>query len=177
MTLRSNVFINNPAHRFAGHYDYKPCTSLGLELENQLMFSGYPAGEPIFHLGRFEIGQSLTFDLDWEVIVSKPPADTAALTGRDRVSVVYWNTSGTLKANIARISAIGDSTGGGSPPNIPDVEFTVSTGPQTDVLITVKGALTSPQSIQVNLKALNFRATPAATGPRLPQIKNVMPKC
>jgi hypothetical protein len=170
MTLRTNVFVNNPLYGFAGHYAYQPCTSRGLELENQLIFPDYPTARPIFHLGKFEIGQSLTFDLDWEVIITKPSADTAALTGRDRISVIYRNSAGTVKVDVARISSVGDSTSG-TRANIPNVEFGVSTGPQTDVLITISGALKSPHSILINLKALNFRATATADG-RPPQIKN-----
>jgi Right handed beta helix region len=170
MTLRANAFVNNPLYGFAGHHAYQPCTSRGLELENQLTFPNYPTAQPIFHVGKFEIGQSLTFDLDWEVIISKPSADTAALTGRDRISVIYRHSAGTVKVDVARISSVGDSTSG-TRVNIPDVEFSVSTGPQTDVLITISGALKSPHSILINLKALNFRATATADG-RPPQIKN-----
>lgn len=171
MTLRENNFFNNPTYLYAGHYDFKPCSARGLVLENGLVYSGYPSAAPVFHLNAFQIGQSLTFDLDWEVIANKPGSDIGAATGRDRISIIYWQNGGTLKATVTRLATVGDNYDGGGV-NIPGVTFSVVPGPPADVVITVTGSLTSPQSVVVNLKASNFRATGANGTAVLPQIKN-----
>jgi hypothetical protein len=171
MTLRDNDFFNNPTYLYAGHYDFKPCSARGLVLENGQIYSGYPSAAPVFHLNAFQLGQSLTFDLDWEVIVNKPGADIGAATGRDRVSIIYWQNGGSLKATVTRIASVSDNFDGGGA-NIPSVAFSVTAGPPANVVITVTDALSSPQSVTVNLKASNFRATAASGTGALPQIKN-----
>lgn len=112
----------------------------------------------MLHLNSIGVGDSLSFDLAWEVVVDKSGADVGALSGVHRIVITRWENLGALKADVKLLSSKGDNYNGGGA-TIPTVSFTVVSAAPDYIGITVASTLALPVAITVRTKVSNFRAT------------------
>jgi Right handed beta helix region len=169
-TVRDNHFWNNPSLLYPGNSDLKPMDAVGLEILNYYTQAAYPTSQSIFTLNAISAGASFTFDLDWEITINKSGTNTATMTGRDRISVVFWQSGGSLKSNITRISSIQDDLNGAGV--IPTVTYAVSTASPSAIQITASSSIAAPLTNFVMLfRAHSFRADNKLNAGTIPQIK------
>jgi parallel beta-helix repeat protein len=165
MTIRNNVIKNNTSYPGA-YYCFVPTTAKELVIENLLTLNSYPTNLPVlnFSTNGFQIGDTVTFDCDYEVTCNRSGTNIGITTGRVRVSIARYASSGiaATKWNVTSISNIGDDYNGGGGAAIPAVTFSMQVSPNPYLLITATSTIGTPVVTTIKIKASNFRASGVA---------------
>ena len=162
MTMRNNRIVNNTS--YPGRYGcFVPTTAKELVVENSLTSSSYPTNLPVltFTTTGFAVGDSVTFELDYEVVCERTGVNVGLRTGTVRVAIARLASSGiaATKSDVTVVSSIGDDLNGAGGTAIPTVTFAVTPSPNPFVGVTVTSSIGTPVVVSVKLKAHSFRGT------------------
>ena len=169
-TIRNNQIVNNTS--VSGRTKtYLPCATKELVLENVITTTTtLPTNAVLFTLTTIASGESLSFDLDYDVRMVKVATNNGSKVGKVRICVIREASAGVLKYDVTSLNSVGDDYNGGGAAWFPTVVFAVTTGSPATVTVTVTNVqYTDPTTTTVSVKASNFFATGATAG--LPAIK------
>jgi len=157
-TLRNNIITNNSGVEGANK-TYLPCKSWGLTVDNvKAVTQLLPVTAlPIFSLTTIAVGDSVCFDLDYEIKCDDAGLNVAGAIGRVRISVMRWASAGTLKSSVTVLNSTADDYNGGGGANLPTVTWAVTTASPAVITCTVSDAgLTTSTITTITARASSF---------------------
>jgi hypothetical protein len=160
-TIRNNSIENNTSIK-GSHYSFVPTSAKELVVIDERTYTVVPTSQEVFNFqtAGFAVGDSVSFDIDYEVICTKTGTNIGTRIGRVSVAVARLELSGAAAAKgiVTSVFTIGDDYNGAGGTNIPTVTFTLRYSPNPAVLATVTWGLVSDSTV-VRCKAFNFRST------------------
>jgi hypothetical protein len=158
IVYRNNKIINNTSVPFAIK-TFIPMSAEDLLIKNARSFGSHPTAQDVFSLNTVAVGDYVSFELLWEVIVDQSGVNTSVRKGTTRITIARLGR--TLVADVTSVSSVATDVAGAGGGVLPTVTWAVSTSAPSAIRVTVTSTLT-PTSVTVNATARNFSGSGAA---------------